>query len=213
MKIKLLAWLGGWILKPLLASYRFVEINPEVVRECEKSGILFAFWHRNILSFVGFYRKRPITTMASQSKDGEIISRILEGMGYRMVRGSSSKGGSGALKALASLLRQGFVGAMTVDGPRGPAHIPKAGTLLLGKLSGHKIIPFSCHPERSWVFHKSWDKFRLPRPFTKINVHYGPPLVVPRDLPKEGLEGLIDSLALALHEGEKCASQEQKKNN
>ena len=140
--------------------------------------------------------------MASLSKDGEIITTALEKLNYTVVRGSSSQGGRSAMKKFVRLLQKGLPGGITVDGPRGPAKIPKPGVFWMAKMSGIKIIPVSFVPQSYWSFEKSWDRFRIPRPFSSITVYYGKPLEVSSEDSKEGFEDLGRELAIRLNKTE-----------
>ena len=201
----MMALLLKHLISMLGATYRFTILNPEVLektkRDSKGGNCLLALWHRDILCFMSCFPHTPHVTIASQSQDGEIISRVLEKMNYKVARGSSSRGGERAIKEFVRLLEKGYSGAVTVDGPRGPAEVPKEGIFFMAKISGLTIVPVSFYPKSCYTFKKSWDGFRLPWPFTKISLFYGVPLKVSPDLPKENFNQLSELLKLRLESG------------
>ena len=166
----------------LRLTYRFKVENPEVLEEVKKStpsgNYVLAIWHRNILSYMAFCYGIPHVNLASRSRDGALIAGLLEKIGHKTVRGSSSRGGLSGLMSLVRALKRGYSGTITVDGPRGPAEIPKEGIFLVAKMSGVAIVPLSFRPHSYRCFEKSWDRFCFPLPFSRIDVHYGNPIRV-----------------------------------
>lgn len=143
--------------------------------------VIIALWHGEIFPVTGFGSKLTsnLVTFVSQSKDGEVIARVLERLGHVTVRGSSSKGGVKALlRAKRIMEREERMAVFTVDGPRGPRHKVKGGIIFLAQRAGAKIIPFRAYPERAKVFDKSWDNFVLPMPFSRCPVYIGAPFEV-----------------------------------
>ena len=116
--------------------------------------------------------------MTSQSFDGEYIARFIQRFGYGAVRGSSTRGGVGAIVEMARLMRAGCTTAFTIDGPKGPRYVAKMGAVLLAKKSGHPILPVTMALERYWTT-PSWDLFQIPKPFTRARVYVAPPIYVP----------------------------------
>ena len=139
--------------------------------------ILFALWHGRMYLSIQAHRGEGIVTMASRSKDGEVIARWLERNGYAVARGSSSRGGGAALREMVRAMRGGRHGALTVDGPRGPARVVQPGVVELARLTGAWILPisFSSRPAR---FLASWDRYLLPLPFSRNVVAYGEPFEI-----------------------------------
>ncbi len=142
----------------------------------EKKGI-FIIWHRNILPLLYTRRNENICLMISSSKDGELIAGPAEVLGYQTARGSSRRGASSATRKMVKLSRQGFSLAITPDGPKGPPKIIKEGLISLAYFTKLPIYPISVDVEKEWIFN-SWDKFRLPKPFSKIKIKYGKPIAV-----------------------------------
>jgi lysophospholipid acyltransferase (LPLAT)-like uncharacterized protein len=116
--------------------------------------------------------------MTSRSFDGEYIARIIERFGFVAVRGSSSRGGPGALLGMNRVLTDGHIAAFTIDGPRGPRFVAKPGPVLLARMSGAPILCFYLAVERPWIL-RSWDAMMIPRPFSKVHVRWTKLIHVP----------------------------------
>lgn len=142
---------------------------------------IYTCWHNRVFLSTYFWRKRGIVVMTSQSFDGEYIARFIQRFGYGAARGSSSRGGIGAIVELVRLMRDGCPAGFTIDGPRGPMYEAKMGAVLLAKKSGHPILPFTVAAKKYWEVN-SWDKFQVPRPFTKALLTIAPPLFVSPDV-------------------------------
>ncbi|MBY0232973.1 MAG: lysophospholipid acyltransferase family protein [Gemmataceae bacterium] len=149
---------------------------------------VYTFWHDGIFLSTYFWRQRGIVVMTSQSFDGEYIARFIQRFGYGAARGSSTRGSVGAFVEMVRLMRDGKPTAFTIDGPKGPRHVAKLGAVMLAKKTGHPILPFIVTPARYWTMSKSWDGFRIPRPFTRARVDIAPPLFVPKDADDPALE-------------------------
>jgi lysophospholipid acyltransferase (LPLAT)-like uncharacterized protein len=147
----------------------------------ENGGLpIYVFWHDRIFLTTYWWRKRRIVVMTSQSFDGEYIARFIQRFGYGAVRGSSTRGGVGAIIEMARLMSDGCTTAFTIDGPRGPRYVAKKGAVLLAKRSGHPIVPVTMALEHYWTI-RSWDRFQVPKPFTRARVFVAPPIYVPAD--------------------------------
>jgi lysophospholipid acyltransferase (LPLAT)-like uncharacterized protein len=145
-------------------------------------------WHKNILFALDFFRRRKrIVVMVSRSKDGDLVAKSLERMGYRTVRGSSSAGGREALAELTDLVRQGWGAAMIADGPRGPAKQSKIGPVLAARGSGAPILCWGVHASPS-IQLRNWDQTVIPKPYATINLSYGEPIYVPDHASREVCE-------------------------
>jgi hypothetical protein len=141
-------------------------------------GLIYTFWHREIFSACWFWRKRRIVVMTSRNLDGEYIARIIRKHGYGAARGSSTRGASQALAEMIECLRNGRDAAFTIDGPRGPRHVAKRGSVLLSKATGAAILCFHVAPCRAYVFRRSWDLTQFPHPFSRAAVFIAPPIMV-----------------------------------
>jgi hypothetical protein len=152
--------------------------------------VLLCTWHQQFFSaIVPFknYKTFNPSIMISQSKDGEIVAKIALRSGWNPVRGSSSKGGLEALKKMIAHLKEKKLAAHIVDGPKGPAGIVKPGVIRLAHAANAVIVPFSVSAEKAWVFN-SWDKFLLPKPFSKVFLRFGKMIKFDRVKDKEIFE-------------------------
>ena len=138
-----------------------------------------ALWHNRVFLATWFFRQRGIVVMTSQSFDGEYIARLIQRFGYGVARGSSRRGGARALRALVTCLRHGLDAAFTIDGPTGPPYVAKAGAVQLAALTGAGILPFGIAAERYWEL-PNWDRFQIPKPFSRAVVFMGSPIYVER---------------------------------
>jgi len=150
---------------------------------------IYCFWHQCVLACAFYYRSTHATILISQSFDGELITRILNLLGYRAVRGSSSRGGREGLLGLRRVLDAGTPVIFTADGPRGPIHKAKLGPIKLAQLTQSPIGCFHLEPEKAWVA-RSWDRFQIPKPFTRIAVSWGHWTYVSEEVTNEELEPL-----------------------
>lgn len=116
-----------------------------------------------------------------------MIANIANSLGWCPVRGSSSRGGKSALKELHKLILKGYKVGHIVDGPRGPHGIVKPGLLLIAQQSGMPIIPAIISPEKKWVFN-SWDRFMIPKPFSRILFRFGDEMYVSNDIKGDAFE-------------------------
>lgn len=189
MATKLLSILLYVIIRLLNLSYRYKFINREVFENSKKQnpqGIhTCALWHQNIIAVFLAHLGESYVVMASASKDGELIAGALKWVGHHPVRGSSKRGGSQALDLLIEKMKkENLSSVLTIDGPRGPAKKCKRGIIEIAKQTGVLIQPIHAVANNFWTFN-SWDKFRLPKPFSTIQVIYGEPLSVPSNISLE----------------------------
>ena len=141
---------------------------------------LWALWHETILMSVWYHRDQDVHVMISTSRDGELISTIGKFFGYTAVRGSSSKGGQEATREMVDYLKQGKRCAITPDGPRGPRRQMKMGAVQIARLTGCPVVPFGFAAEHCWRL-KSWDRFIIPKPFSRAVFVYGEPIQIPAE--------------------------------
>lgn len=169
--------LGAWVLRGLTATLRLSEAGDLSTSLSVRSRppTIYAVWHETALA-AAHYRDRPIHALASRSFDGELISRMLESLGFpRTARGSSTRaGGLGTLEML-RYLEQGEHVLVTVDGPKGPRRQAKPGVIKLAQLSRCPVVPvaFDCSPN---LRIGSWDRMIIPVPFSRGVYCYGPEL-------------------------------------
>ena len=181
-------WALLWIVS---RTWRFEVIAVEGVIPVlfgQKPGPqIYCFWHQCVLPCTVYFRRSHAVILISRSFDGELITRILRLFGFDAVRGSSSRGAREGLLGLAHVIETGRTAIFTADGPRGPIYQTKMGPIKLAQTTGAPIGAFHLQPERAWTM-GSWDRFLVPKPFTRIVVSWGPWTQVPADLPSEDFE-------------------------
>ena len=180
---------------------RFAVVGWENHERLEAEGSLpiYVFWHDRIFLTTYWWRKRGVVVMTSRSFDGEYIARFIQRFGYGAVRGSSTRGGVGAVVEMARLMRAGCATAFTIDGPKGPRYVAKMGAVLLAKKTGQPILPVTMALAKYWTL-PSWDLFQIPKPFTRAKIYVAPPIHVPADANEETLAAKRDELQRVLEE-------------
>ncbi len=180
---RILARLVGASLFVHRATLRVERLHYEHYLGLKARGVptLFALWHGRMFLSIQAHRREGIVTMASQSKDGRIIALWLERNGYRVVRGSTTRGGSQALREMVRHVRSGRHAALTVDGPNGPPRLVQPGVVQLARLTGAWVLPITSSSSRP-RFLASWDRYLLPLPFSRNVVAYGEPFPIERDV-------------------------------
>ena len=176
----LIAWLAYWLLQGLFLTLRPIYIQRHFEGTVQDSAQrpLLAIWHGRLLYFIYLYRHIKGAVLVSQSKDGELISQVLARFGIHATRGSSSRGGTQALLQMIKRIQQGYYGAFTPDGPRGPRYHVKAGVVSAAQKTGTPILPAVYNAKWKRVL-QSWDRFIIPLPFSRIVVVYGEPIYIP----------------------------------
>ena len=174
------------VIRLLIPTWSFRVVNRRVFAEWVRSRrpLLAVLWHQMILPGVAFFRDHGVVLLVSRSRDGEMIARAAERLGFRTVRGSTSRGGGEALRELIGALRRGAQGAVTVDGPRGPARQPKPGCVAAARGSGVPLLPIACRVDPA-IHARSWDRTVIPLPFARIAVAFGEPFPAPAGGPEE----------------------------
>jgi lysophospholipid acyltransferase (LPLAT)-like uncharacterized protein len=191
-----------WALLSLVGrTWRYEVIAEDGVKPVlfgEKAGAeIYCFWHQCVLPCTIYFRQSRAVIIISRSFDGELITRILRMFGYDAVRGSSSRAGREGLVGLRHVINSGRTAIFTADGPRGPIYQTKMGPVKLAQVTGAPIGAFHLQPERAWVM-KSWDRFLVPKPFTRIVVSWAQWTHTPHDLAPEGFEAKRQELNNAM---------------
>jgi lysophospholipid acyltransferase (LPLAT)-like uncharacterized protein len=196
-KLWFAAALIATILHILGWTYRFSYLDGEErVRELleRRKPVVIAFWHDRQFLFAYFLRRTflrrgfGLAAMSSHSRDGELGAKLGRLFGVRIVRGSSSRGGTRGLRELyRTVARSGCSPLLTPDGPRGPSHRFKTGGLVLAQAARVPIVPFTFAARRSWRL-GSWDRLIVPKPFTRVLLAVGEPIDVGAGLHDAELE-------------------------
>jgi lysophospholipid acyltransferase (LPLAT)-like uncharacterized protein len=180
------AWLVRLWIGTLRYRYRPLGANVDPNRPGFEGRYLYAFWHENILVPAYHYGRRDIHVLISQHADGRLIAEACRHLGFRVVHGSTTRGGAEAIRQMLRLSRSAHL-AITPDGPRGPRQRVQPGVVYLAARTGLPIVPFGIAFERAWRMH-SWDRFALPCPWSAAVCVTAEPILVPEDLDKDQLE-------------------------
>jgi len=199
-RARVLSFIGSIILSVWSRTVRIEFVNKAVPDRLASEGknIIYAFWHGRQFLLFHSHRNTGIVIPASESRDGEIQARILKWFGFDVVRGSSKRKGDRALLGLVDGLRKGKSLALAVDGPRGPIYEAKQGVMYLAGKLNKPIVPVITSAERFWLLEKIWDKYLLPKPFTRGVVMYGEAIIV-NGISEEELERKRKELEAALN--------------
>ena len=180
--LRVLAAVVAWLLRLIAASWRIEYRGTNPFAEASGAqSVVAVTWHRNLLLGAALFRDSGIHVPVSQSRDGERIAAVMARLGLGAPpRGSSSRGGSAALREMLRLVRSGRHVTLLADGPRGPAGVAKPGVVALARLSGRAIHPLALSAAPSVRF-GSWDGSLLPLPFARVICHFGAPFAVEAD--------------------------------
>jgi len=205
-KIRWSSRLGGAFIRAIAATWRFRILGAEPFLQERAAGrpVVITLWHGEMLPLLYWHRNRQIAVMVSEHGDGEIIARILEGFGFRLIRGSTSRGAARALIAADRELQAGTDISITLDGPRGPWHSVAPGALVAAQRGNAAIVPVVVKPSAFWQL-GSWDRFMIPKPFARITLAYGDLLRVDATSSREAGEQ-TDRLAAAMAQAADRAS-------
>jgi lysophospholipid acyltransferase (LPLAT)-like uncharacterized protein len=162
-----------------------------------RAPVIYAVWHDRLLLLPYLYGHRGCQVLASRSRDGELVARWVRHFGLEPVRGSSTRGGGEALRRLTRALRSGREVVVVPDGPRGPREVLKPGVIALARLSGAPIVPLAVGTSREWRT-RSWDEFRIPRPFARCVMRFGEPIRVSRTADRAAEEAARKEVEAAL---------------
>ncbi len=193
-KATFLGKLAGRIMQAYCATLRF-----EIIDRCgltRPGGIpgpvIYCLWHNRIFTVPAAWKRacgkhRRAVVLTSASHDGAALARAVGVFGIGSVRGSSSRRGVAALVGLRKALREGFDACITPDGPRGPVHVIQPGLVKLAEAGGAPVIPIHVEYSSCWEL-KTWDRFAIPKPCSRVRVIFDEALAVPEGLSEDGFE-------------------------
>ncbi len=170
----------------------------------KNQNFVLAFWHGTMLLPWYLHRNKNFTGLTSKSKDGDLLARILKKWNYNVVRGSSSSGGDIALGIMVDYARNKSSIAVTPDGPKGPPRKMKAGAVVAAKKSNVPLVLLGIGYKKKRNL-KSWDRFEIPKFFSKVNVIYSDPLLISSELDYEKISEMIKSCENRLNEMQRAA--------
>lgn len=177
------------LLKGLYKTCRIEVFGREYEEAFISKGrpVLIAFWHFSIFYTTYHFRNRNGLAMVSASKDGELMARTVQLLGYKPVRGSRTRGGLSAVRKLSELVKKGHSAGIVADGSQGPPRVVQKGVIFIAKQTGAPIIPVTHATKGAFIFN-SWDKTVLSKPFSRLDFFYGEPLFVPPEVRGEEME-------------------------
>lgn len=179
----------GWLVRLWCWTLRvqIVGVVPKGV-----GPVVTVFFHGHQMALLRLPRRRRTSVLVSLSRDGHIQSSVMRTHGFRVIRGSSSRGGGAALWKILADLHRGFDVALAVDGPRGPLHRAKPGASQAALLTGADIVPVASACSSAWVVRGAWDGFEVPRPFSRVAIGIGEPFQAqPGELGRKATETQI----------------------
>jgi lysophospholipid acyltransferase (LPLAT)-like uncharacterized protein len=180
---------GRWVMFLWMKSCRWMIVGEEGYRALRRARrpVIFLMWHGKIFTAPYYFRRRNRMPLVSPSRDGEYIARVMDGWGYKIIRGSGSHPMKSAWLEMKRELEAGGEVMIVPDGPKGPDRKFKLGAVKLAAETGAALVPWSVTAKPKKVF-SSWDRFEMFYPFARVAAVYGPPVDIPPDLTPEGLE-------------------------
>lgn len=169
----------------LAATWRVRVVDDAGWRTLRAAGrpIIYALWHGEMLPLLAQHSGEGIAVLISEHHDGEVIARIATALGYRTIRGSTTRGATQALLAVVREVARGGEVAVTPDGPRGPARTFAPGALVAAQRAGAPIVAVGVAVSRAWRL-SSWDAFTIPKPFARIAIAYSDPTSIAAATPR-----------------------------
>ncbi|MBN1863427.1 MAG: lysophospholipid acyltransferase family protein [Victivallales bacterium] len=188
----------AWIFLPAVLLVRFMRLfmrldihDPNNCMDVKTYPYITVTWHNRLLFFPTLFprwAREKSAAMISASRDGQYLASIVGYFGIRTVRGSTSRKGAAALRESIAMLKEGTNVCITPDGPRGPRYVMSKGPVILASMTGIPVVPLGINYSSFWEL-KSWDRFQIPRPWSRIKMVIGDPLRIPPNITDEELEG------------------------
>lgn len=209
--LKVIPPMAALLIKLLMLTCRVVRVEgSERERETlsrSDGRAVYATWHQRMSYGSHYFGLRHLTIMVSNSRDGEYAARIASWLGFKSVRGSSSRGGLRALKELVRRIEGGEIGGILADGPQGPARVAKKGPMIIARDAGVPLIPLLWGADRCWVFN-SWDRYLVPKPFARVAIFYGEPIWIPPSTRGKELEKYRSLFEERLNQGARWCDEQ-----
>jgi lysophospholipid acyltransferase (LPLAT)-like uncharacterized protein len=171
--------IGSVLVRALAATWRYRATGEEHVRALRemRRPFVFVLWHSRLLPLLYRHRGEDVVMLISRHRDGGYVADLGARWGYRSVRGSTQRGGEVGLLGIVRALKGGAVVAITPDGPRGPAERVQPGAIAAAQHAGVPIVAVGARVASAWYL-GSWDRLCIPKPFTRIDVTYAPPIEI-----------------------------------
>lgn len=197
-----LCWIAANYVRLVWHTGKWQTINGDIPNDFVRDGrpAIICFWHGRLLMMpYAWPSKRPFFMLISQHPDGQLISRTVSHLGIQTIAGSTTRGGTGALREIVRTLNEGNYIGITPDGPRGPRMRASAGVINIARLTGAPLLPASVSSRRGKWF-KGWDRFLLAAPFSGGTIVWGEPLTITKELDEAGIEEARRQLEQRLNE-------------
>ncbi len=201
LNAKVTSFFASVLIRILGATWRMEIRGVEHLEQARKmsDSVIFVSWHGRLLVLSWSHRGSKVYILASEHYDGDLMGKTIEWLGFGHLKGSTTRGGTRALRELRSLLGGGHDIGLTVDGPKGPRGKVQQGATELSRLASSAVLPVSDTARGRKIF-GSWDRFQVPVPFARVIVEYGEPLIVPAGAGAEERERLRIELERRLGE-------------
>lgn len=172
---------GPHVFRWLARSWRTELIGEDHLEHLPRgAGYILCIWHGRMIMGVEHFRQYGLHVLVSPSEDGDVSESLLEAFHYRVIRGSTSRGGARALREMRGVLASGGKIVITPDGPRGPRHSMNEGVAWLVRATGFPAFPLGMTCDRAWHV-RSWDAFTVPKPRARVAFVLGEPIRLERD--------------------------------
>ena len=184
------------ILKCLMRTWDWKTLGSEhhaAARESPGGGFVLALWHGRMLLGIPPYVGQNVAILVSGSEDGDLSQALLQAFDYRIIRGSSSRGGARALRAMLEELRGGAMVVVTPDGPRGPMHSMNPGVAWMAKATGYAVLPAGFVCDSGWRL-ETWDRYTIPKPWARAVLCYGKPVRLSREATQEDMDAATEEI-------------------
>ncbi len=188
MKNKLCKFLGNFFITAISKTWLF-----HIKGSFPQKPAIVVFWHNEMMPIWRIFANKNAYAVVSQSKDGQILSDLLEKWGFMLIRGSSSKGGKEVMNQLVEKSQDNYV-LLTPDGPRGPRHFLKPGGIVASQRSGARFYYIKANISKKIVFKKSWDRFEFPLPLSRITIEISEPYIISNELNNNEITELIRNI-------------------
>jgi lysophospholipid acyltransferase (LPLAT)-like uncharacterized protein len=187
--------------------FRYRPLAPDVDPHCRglRGRYIYAFWHEDMLLLAYHYARPDMCVLISQHADGQLIADVCRYLGFRTVRGSTTRGGTSAMRQLFRLSSQRHIG-ITPDGPRGPRRKVQQGLVYLAAHTGSPIVPVGVGYSKAWRV-RSWDRFAVPMPWSRGVCVTGEPIEVPAYADRQLIAEYVQHVEEAMHRVSQCAER------
>lgn len=204
---RILGQLAGCVMKLWSLTLRYeVDGTPGIsAPRLGDAPVIFALWHNRIFTMPPIWRRtggkgRKTVVLTSASKDGTTLATAMSMFGLGAIRGSSSRRAVSALIGMKKALREGFDVCVTPDGPKGPRYTVQPGVIKIAQATGTAIVPIHIRYSSAWRL-GSWDRFVIPKPFSRVSITFDQALSIPKTQDEADFEAARLALEKSLTAG------------